>query len=281
MDQFFKKAGAAGIVLLLAACTGASTIKEERKVITIGATAVPHAQILEEVVKPLLEKEGWTLEVTVFNDYVQPNTSVEDGTLDANYYQTVRYLHEENKNRNLHLTAVAGVHLEPMGLYSKKISQLSDLTSGAEIAVPNDSSNESRALKLLEDNGMLKLNEQAELYTLQDIVENPYQLKFTEIESASLTRALEDVDAAVINGNYALQAALSPTRDALISEKADGSQAPYYINYIVVKDGNQETEKTKALCQAVHSEEVKEYIEKTYAGSVIPAFTDGEGNPLH
>lgn len=280
MNSFLKKAGVICTALMLWACTSTSTSEDERKIITVGATAIPHAQILESVVKPLLEKEGWDLEITVFNDYIQPNTAVEDGTLDANYYQTIRYLKEENENRDLHLAAVAGVHLEPMGLYSRKIKQLSELADGMEIALPNDSSNEARALKLMEDNGLLKLNTDVDLYTLNDIVENPHQFKFTEIESASLARALEDVDAAVINGNYALQADLSPIQDALISEKADGVQARDYINYIVVKDGNQETEKTKVLCKAMQSEEVKEYIEKTYVGSVIWAFTDGEGNPL-
>lgn len=279
MKRILKKAAMGLTALVLAACVS-TTAPEEKNVITVGATAVPHAQILEEAVKPLLEKEGWELEVTVFNDYVQPNTSVEDGTLDANYYQTIRYMNEENKNRGLHLRAVAGVHLEPMGLYSAKIKQLSELSDGAEIAIPNDSSNESRALKLLEDSGLLRLNDDVTLYTPHDIVENPHSFQFTEIESPSLTRTLEDVDAAVINGNYALQAGLSPLTDALVSETADGSQAPYHINYIVVKDGNQNTEKIEALCRAIHSEEVRDYIAKTYSGSVIPAFTDGNGNPL-
>ncbi len=280
MNRMIKTAAALFTAVTLTACGTSSASSTAAtaadKKITIGATAVPHAEILENVVKPLLADEGWDLEITVFNDYVQPNTAVEDGTLDANYFETIRYLDEENENRGLHLKAVAGIHLEPMGLYSKKYDSIDDLPDGAKIAIPNDGSNESRALKLLEDNGLLTLDDSVDLYTPKDVTDNPHNFTFSELDSASLPRTLDDVDAAVINGNYALEADLSPAKDALISESADGPDAHYYINYLVVKEGNENTDKTKALIKALQSDEVKDYIEKNYSGSVIPAFTDGE-----
>ena len=240
--------------------------------ISIGVTPVPHAEIVNDVVKGKLEEAGWKVEVVEFNDYVQPNTALEDGELDANYFQTIRYLQEQNKERGLHLVEVAGIHLEPMGLYAKEAAALADLPDGASIAIPNDGSNESRANKLLADNDLITLKETEDLYTLQDIEENPHDLEFVELEAANLPRSLDDVDAAVINGNYALEAGLNPQTDALVAELAEGDESYKYINYLVVKEGNEESVKTKAMIAALENDDVKDYIEESYSGSVIPAF---------
>lgn len=240
--------------------------------ISIGVTPVPHAEIINNVVVQKLEDAGWKVEVVEFNDYVQPNTALEDGELDANYFQTLNYLQQQNDERGLHLKDVAGIHLESMGLYANNAASLEELADGASIAIPNDGSNESRAIKLLADNGLITLNETENLYTLQDIAENPHNFEFVELEAANLPRSLDDVDAAVINGNYALQADLNPQTDALTAEKADSDESYKYINYLVVKEGNEETAKTKALIAAVENDDVKAYIEETYSGSVIPAF---------
>lgn len=286
MSKIIRKAAAAVLALTLAGCSSSATASTGKadsgddKVITIGATAVPHAEILDNVVKDLVKKDGYTLKVTVFNDYIQPNTAVEDRELDANYFETIRYLDEENEERNLHLKAVAGIHLEPMGIYSKKIKSLDDLADGATVAIPNDGSNESRALKLLADNGLIKLKDTDDLYVPSDVTDNPKNLKLSEQDAANLTRVLDDVDASVINGNYALEAKLNPAKDALAAEQADGEDAHYYINYLVVREGNENSAKTKELIKALQSDEVKDYIDKNYSGSVIPAFTDGDGNPI-
>ena len=239
--------------------------------ISIGVTPVPHAEIVNDVVVPKLEAAGWDVEVVEFNDYVQPNTSLEDGEIDANYFQTIRYLEEQNKERGLHLVEVAGIHLEPMGIYSKNYKSLEELPDGATIAVPNDGSNESRAIKLLADNGLITLAETEDLYNLT-IAENPHNFEITELDAANLPRSLDDVDAAVINGNYALEANLNPEKDALAAELADSDESYKYINYLVVKEGNEESTKTKALIAALQNDDVKNYIEEKYSGSVIPAF---------
>lgn len=240
--------------------------------ISIGVTPVPHAEIVNDVVKAKLEAAGWTVDVVEFNDYVQPNTSLEDGDLDANYFQTIRYLEEQNESRNLHLKDVAGIHLEPMGLYASSAASLEELPDGASIAIPNDGSNESRALKLLADNQLIELSETEDLYNLTNISSNPHNFEFVELEAANLPRSLQDVDAAVINGNYALEADLNPQTDALVAELAESDESYKYINYLVVKEGNEETAKTKALIAALQNEDVKAYIENKYSGSVIPAF---------
>lgn len=252
----------------LVACGGGN----DEKTISIGVTPVPHEEIVRDVVAPILEAEGWEVEIVQFNDYVQPNTSVEEGSLDANYYQTIRYLQQQNEERGLHLVDIVGVHLEPMGIYSNEIASLNDLYAGATVAVPNDGSNESRAIKLLADNGLITLAETDDLYTLQHIETNPLGLEFVELEAANLTRSLEDVTVAVINGNYALEAGLNPQTDALAAEKADAEDSYLYINYVVVKEGNENSEKSQALIKAFQDEKVKEYIEEKYSGSVIPAF---------
>lgn len=246
--------------------------KADDKTIKIGVTPVPHEQIVNDVVKPILEEKGYTVEVVEFNDYVQPNTALEDGEIDANYFQTTKYLDEENKQRSLHLVSIAEIHLEPMGLYANSATTLEELPDGAEIAIPNDGSNESRAISLLGDSGLITLTETEDLYTLQNIEENPHGFVFTEIEAANLPRTLEDVDAAVINGNYALEAGLNPETDALAKESSDTTGSDAYFNDLVVKSGNENTEKSQALKEALTSEEVKTYIQNTYQGSVIPAF---------
>ncbi len=239
--------------------------------ITIGVTPIPHGEIVDNVVKPALEKVGWKVKVVEFNDYVQPNTALESGDLDANYFQTTRYLEEENQKRRLHLVSIAPIHLEPMGLYSKTIKSVSALKDGSSIAIPNDGSNESRAIQLLADNGLIKVDK-ADLLTTKNITSNPHNFKFVEVEAANLVRTLDDVNAAVINGNYALQAKFNPATDALIKESSDSKTSVQYFNDLVVKQGNENTAKTQALKVALTSQAVKDYIEKSYKGSVIPAF---------
>ena len=234
--------------------------------IVVGATPVPHAEILE-VAKPILAKDGFTLEIKEFNDYSTPNLATEDGDLDANYFQHLPYLEEFNKNKGTHLVKTAGVHLEPMGVYSKKIKDIKELKDGSTVAIPNDPTNESRALDVLASAGLIKLNDNP-LKTPLDITENPKKLKFEEIESAQVPRTLDDVTIAVINTNYALNANLNPTKDALVLESKDSP----YTNYIVVKAGNENSPKIKALDKAVTSPEVKKFIEEKYKGAIIPSF---------
>ncbi|AGF58847.1 MULTISPECIES: MetQ/NlpA family ABC transporter substrate-binding protein [Clostridium] len=265
----------AGVVALgLVGCGGASTSaskdSKNDKVIKIGVTPKPHEEIVN-IAKPLLEKEGYTVEVTEFNDYNQPNTAVEEGSLDANFFQHTPYLNTQNKEKGYHLVSVGAIHLEPMGLYSKKIKSLDDLKEGATIAVPNDPSNEARALKLLAGKGLIKIKD-GELVTPKDITENPKKLKFNELEAAAVPRAIDDIDAAVINGNYAIEAKFNPAKDAIIIEDKNSDAAKPYANIVVVKDGNQDKDKIKALVKAMTSPEVKAFIEKEYNGSVIPVF---------
>ncbi len=234
--------------------------------IVVGATPVPHAEILE-VVKPILAKDGFTLEIKEFNDYSTPNLATEDGDLDANYFQHLPYLEEFNKNKGTHLVKTVGVHLEPMCFYSKKIKDIKELKDGSTVAIPNDPTNESRALDVLASAGLIKLNDNP-LKTPLDITENPKKLKFEEIETAQVPRTLDDVTIAVINTNYALNANLNPTKDALVLESKDSP----YTNYVVVKVGNENSPKIKALDKAVTSPEVKKFIEEKYKGAIIPTF---------
>lgn len=268
----------AGVVALgLVGCGGAtntgstaSTDSKSDKVIKIGVTPKPHEEIVN-VAKPLLEKQGYTVEITEFNDYVQPNTAVSEGSLDANFFQHTPYLKEQNESKGFKLVSVGPIHLEPMGLYSKKIKSVDELKDGATIAVPNDPSNEARALKLLAGKGIIKIKD-GELVTPKDITENKKNLKFTELEAAAVPRAIDDVDAAVINGNYAIEAKFNPTKDAIIIEDKDSEAAKPYANILVVKEGNEKQEKIQALYKALTSPEVKAFIEKEYSGSVIPVF---------
>ena len=214
MKKGLKLLLSAAFALSIAGCANGSS--NDDKTIKIGATAIPHAEILNDVVKDELEKEGYTLEVTEFTDYVTPNTSLEDGDLDANYFQTLAYLKEQNKERKLHLKAVAGIHYEAMALYSENLKSLDDLKDGATIAVPNDGSNESRALALLAKNNLIELNDDT-LYTASSITANPHNYKIEELEAANLPNNLPDVDVAVINGNYALEHNLGDSTNVLLT----------------------------------------------------------------
>lgn len=244
---------------------GGASASDEKKIV-VGATADPHAKILE-VVKPILEKEGYELEVKVFDDYPIINTSLYEKELDANFFQHVPYLEETNKEKKYDLTYTAKVHIEPMGLYSDKVKDVKDLKDGAEIAIPNDASNGSRALKLLADNGIIKVADK-ELLTKNDITENPKNIKITEAEAAQLPRVLQDVDGAVINTNFALLGDLNPLNDALVIESKDSP----YANVLAVRKGDENSAKIQALTKALTSPEVKKYIEDTYKGAIIPAF---------
>ena len=257
------------VLIAVLALTLVSCGKKDEKVITVGATPVPHAEILE-VCKDILAKEGITLDIKVFDDYVIPNTSVEDGSLDANYFQHGPYLSSFNSERGTHLVSVCSVHYEPLGLYPGKTKSLDAIPDGAQIAVPNDSSNEARALLLLEYNGLIKLDPNAGVNaTKLDITENPHNIEIVEIEAAQLTAHLKDVDFAVINGNYAINAGLSAAKDALIKETSDSVAAETYANLLVVKEGNEKNELVQALVKALTSEEVRKFIEEHYDGSVV------------
>ena len=249
MKKGLKLLLSAAFALSIAGCANGSS--NDDKTIKIGATAIPHAEILNDVVKDELEKEGYTLEVTEFTDYVTPNTSLEDGDLDANYFQTLAYLKEQNK---------------------ENLKSLDDLKDGATIAVPNDGSNESRALALLAKNNLIELNDDT-LYTASSITANPHNYKIEELEAANLPNNLPDVDVAVINGNYALEHNLGDSTNVLLTESFTDEEAQPYINYLVVKEGNENTAKAKALKKALQSKKVKNYIKK-YKGSVQAVFTD-------
>ncbi|WP_172199581.1 MetQ/NlpA family ABC transporter substrate-binding protein [Campylobacter sp. RM16188] len=239
---------------------------DKAKTIIVGATPVPHAEILEAA-KPLLEKEGFKLEIKEFNDYTIPNLATEDGDLDANFFQHLPYLNEFNKNKGTHLVKTVGVHLEPMGVYSAKIKDLNELKNGDTVAIPNDPTNESRALDVLASAGLIKLNDNP-LKTPLDIVENPKNLKFSEIEAAQIPRTLGDVTIAVINTNYALNAKVNPSKDALALESKESP----YTNYVVVKAGNENSPKTKALNKAINSDEIRSFIKSKYEGAILPSF---------
>ena len=265
--------------LTLAAC-GGNGGKQDDKVIKVGATLVPHAEILKNVVADKLAKDGWTLEVVEFNDYVTPNTALEEGELDANYFQTLGYMKDQNENGGLHLTAVAGVHIEPMGIYSKKYASLDQIPDGATIGVPNDTDNCNRALDLLAAWYLITGTGTPEELN-SDPVKNPHGYKITLIEAAGLPRSLDDLDAAVINGNYALEAGLPETSPAVQIEVFNAETSVRRTNYIVVKQGNENSEKIQALIKAINSKEVEDYINNTYKGAVIPSFVDAEGKPLN
>ncbi|MFO7820338.1 MAG: MetQ/NlpA family ABC transporter substrate-binding protein [Halanaerobacter sp.] len=257
------------LLLVVGVVAGCGQQAQEKKEIVVGATPVPHAKILNEVVKPKLAEEGITLKVKEFTDYVTPNLSLSDGSIDANYFQHVPYLNNFKEERELDLTYTAKIHLEPMGLYSEKIDSLDELESGSTIALPNDATNEGRALLLLENKGLIKLKEDAGLeVTPVDIADNPKDLEFEELEAAQLPRVLEDVTAAVINTNYALEGDLVPTEDALVIE---GKDSPY-ANVLAVRTEDKDDELIKKLTAALTSPEVKEYIQEEYEGGIVATF---------
>lgn len=258
-----KKIIALSTALLIAASLFAQTT------LKVGATPEPHADILN-LIKDDLAAEGIDLKVIEFTDYVTPNEAVESGEIDANYFQHIPYLESFNTERGYHLVNAAGIHVEPFALYSKKIKSVKDIKKKSRIAIPNDPTNEARALLLLQESGLIKLAPDAGITaTVQDITDNPLKLKFSEIEAASLPRVLSDVTAAVINGNYAIPAGLSAAKDGLFVE---GSSSPY-VNVIAVKAGNENTPAIKALIKAVQSEKVRNYIKERYPnGDVVAVF---------
>lgn len=244
--------------------------KKDEKVITIGASPTPHAEILQ-IVKEELAKEGWTLEITVFNDYVQPNTAVEDGDLDANYFQHQPYLDTFNAENGTHLVSVLAVHYEPFGIYPGTKNDLADIAQGDTISIPNDGSNRARALLLLQANGLITLRAGVGMdATVLDIAENPYKLNIVELEAAQLPNTRDSVAFAVINGNYALGAGLNVATDALASEDPASVSATTYANILVVRAGHENDEKIQALIKALQSQAVRDYINKTYNGAVVP-----------
>ena len=257
--------------------SAAETTAEETKAtgelekLVVGASPAPHAEILEAA-RDLLKEKGYDLEIVEYTDYVQPNNALEAGDLDANYFQHEPYLVSFNKENGTHLAVAGTIHYEPFGIYAGKTASLEDLADGATVLVPNDVTNEARALLLLQDLGLLTLKEDAGLEaTINDITENPKNLEFIELEAAQLPRSLQDADIAVINGNYAIEAGLKVT-DALATESADSLAAQTYGNVVAVREGEEESAKSKALVEALMSDTVKEFIENTYEGAVVPMF---------
>ena len=257
-------------VLLFTALAAALTagLAQAGEKLVVAATPVPHAEILE-LIKPALAKEGVDLDIKVFTDYVQPNVQVDQKRLDANYFQTLPYLQSFNEGKGTHLETVIGVHVEPFGGYSKKVKSLAELKDGATIAIPNEGSNSGRALILLQKAGLIELKDPTNaVATPKDIAKNPHNFKFKELESAMLPRVLDQVDLDMINTNYALEAGLNPAKDALLIE---GSDSPY-VNYLVARPDNKNSEAIQRLAKALTSPEVKAFIEKKYNGAVLPAF---------
>ncbi len=291
--KLFSLALAAALSLtLLAGCSGgtqpsaspstepsetpsASTPTESTPVenvkLRVGASPTPHAEILE-FAKSLLAEQGVDLEIVEFDDYVLPNTAVEEGDLDANYFQHLPYLENFNAENGTHLVSVGAIHYEPFGIYAGKTASLADLPDGATISVPNDGTNEARALLLLEQEGLIKLKEDAGLNaTKESIVENPHNYEIVELEAKLLPETLQDVDISVINGNYAIGAGLK-VADALATESAEGLGASTFANIIAVKEGNEDNAAVKALLDVLQSDAVKAFIEETYQGAVVPVF---------
>ena len=253
---------------LIAAFAAVAAFSAHAETLTVAASPVPHAEILE-FVKPALAKEGVDLKVKVFTDYIQPNVQVAEKRLDANFFQHQPYLDEFNKAKGTNLVSVAGVHLEPLGAYSSKHKKLEDLPGGANVVIPNDATNGGRALLLLAKAGLIKLKDSNNiLSTVKDITENPKDLKIRELEAATIPRVLTQVDLALINTNYALEAKLDPSKDALVIE---GNDSPY-VNILVSRADNKDSDAMKKLAAALHSPEVKQFITEKYKGAVLPAF---------
>ena len=251
---------------LLVAFAAAAAFSAHADTLTVAATPVPHAEILE-FVKPALAKEGVDLKVKVFTDYIQPNVQVAEKRLDANFFQHQPYLDEFNKAKGTELVSVTGVHIEPLGVYSAKVKKLDELSSGATVVIPNDATNGGRALLLLDKAGVIGLKEGAGITaTPKDIAENPKRIKIRELEAATLPRVLTQVDLALINTNYALEAKLNPTEDALVIE---GSDSPY-VNILVARADNKDSDAMQKLAKALHSDEVKQFINEKYQGAVVP-----------
>ena len=275
--------------LIAAALTGALVLgtvgtsvvfaADDDKTITVAASETPHSEILEAA-KPILEEEGYDLEVTVFDDYVQPNEVVESGDFDANYFQHIPYLNSFNEEKGTHLVNAGGIHYEPFGIYPGTKSSLDDIADGDTIAVPNDTTNEARALLLLQDNGIIKLKDGAGLEaTVNDIEENPYNVEIVELAAEQVARVAEETSYIVLNGNYALQAGYSVSKDALAYETSDSEAAKTYVNVIAVKEGNENSDKIKALVDVLKSDEIKDFINEKYDGAVIPFEDSDDAEP--
>lgn len=279
MKKSFKLSISAALIVSLLALTGCQSAKApaatsetapaaELQVLKVGASPVPHAELLN-LVKDDLKAEGIDLQIIEFTDYVKPNLSLNDGEIDANFFQHVPYQDSFNKDHGTDIVSVGTVHVEPLGLYSKKFKSVEELPEGAQIAIPSDAVNGGRALILLASKGLITLTADAGLEaTEKDIAENPKNFKFTAVEAAQLPRVLEDVDASIINGNYALEASLNPAKDAILLEGADSP----YANILSVKKGNEADERVAKLLKALQSEKVKAYIESHYNGGVVAAF---------
>ncbi|MEV0025003.1 MetQ/NlpA family ABC transporter substrate-binding protein [Streptomyces atroolivaceus] len=271
-------AAAAALAFGLSACgtdsdpaakgeTGAGA--DTSKALVVAASPTPHADILDYVKKNLADKAGLKLEVKEFTDYVLPNTATESGQVDANFFQHKPYLDDFNKKNKTHIVPVVNVHLEPLGLYSKKVKDIKGIKAGQTIAVPNDTTNEGRALQLLAENGLITIKDGVGTNAKLSDITDKKGLEFKEVEAATVPRALDDVDAAVINGNYAIEAGLKPGQDSLALEAADGNP---YANFLAVKDGNEDDPRVQKLAKLLNSDEVKKFIEDTYKGSITPAF---------
>lgn len=258
----------AGIILSLSLVAVGCGSTKDSDTLVVGASPEPHSKILE-LVKDDLKEEGVTLEIKDYSDYVQPNMAVADGEIDANFFQHEPYLENFVEERGVDLISVGKVHIEPMGLFSKSIKSLDELKDGAKISIPNDPTNGARALLLLQDNGIIKLDPDAGFNaTEKDIIENEKNIVIQPLEAAQLSRTLEDVDASIINGNYALEAGLNPVEDAIIIEDKESP----YSNILVVKKGNEDNENIQKLIKALQSEKIRKHIEENYDGGVVPSF---------
>lgn len=256
-------------VLAAGVLTGCGSKGTDEKTIKVAASAVPHAEILEQA-KPILTEQGYTLEIKVFDDYVQPNEVVESGDFDANYFQHIPYMESFNEEKGMHLYNAGGIHYEPFGLYPGTEMDLANMER-ATIAIPNDTTNEARALLLMQDNGYITMKEGVGLTaTINDIVKNPHNIEFVELEAAQIPRTLPEVSFAVMNGNYAMEAGLNVSDNALLYEDQESEAIATYVNVIAVKDGNQDSAKIKALVNALKSDAIKNYISETYNGGVVP-----------
>jgi D-methionine transport system substrate-binding protein len=255
-------------VLSFSLLTGCGKEKNDENLIRIGVSPEPHKKIVE-LIKEDLEKEGIKVEIIEFTDYIKPNLALAENELDANFFQHEPYMNKFREEKNIDIISIGGVHIEPMGLYSSKYNSIDELKDGSEIAIPNDVTNGGRALLLLEKHGLIKLKEGTDiLATENDIEENPKKLKLTPLEAASLPRVLKDIDGAIINGNYALEAGLIPTEDSIILEDKDSP----YANIIAIRNGEENQERFIKLMEVLQSDKIKNFIEENYNGGVIPAF---------
>lgn len=260
------------ILLMAGLLAGCGQSKQAAEKIRVAATAVPHAEILK-VAQDVLAKQGIELEIIVYTDYVQPNLVVDSGEVDANYFQHTPYLNDFNADNGTHIVSAGLIHYEPLGLYAGKTASVDALAEGAEIAIPNDATNGARALLLLQQEGIISLKEGVGVNaTVYDIVDNPLNVKIVELDAAQVASVRQDVDLAVINGNYALDAGLNAGTDALAVESADGEAAQYYGNLLGVKEGREKDPAILALLAALQSQEVKDFINETYGGAVVPIF---------